>query len=239
MPYIIKEYHAGKTIEIQKTYSARYGKKISRSPNLHPTSEAVKKNNEKLAEMKLRLLLNENFRAGDLFLTLTYEDAPDTQSAKKCLEKFLRNLRKQYKDNGLELKYVCVTEYEITRIHHHIVVNSFDPRKIQEVWSYGLVRSESLYGYDFAGLAAYLIKETKKTFKNADSPSRKRWNQSKNLIIPKPIIRIVKAKEWRKTPRSRKGYIIETNSIVNDVNIFGIPYQFYRMTAAAPMKRRN
>lgn len=192
-----------------------------------------------MAEMKLRLLLNANFRPGDLFLMLTYkDDAPSPAEAKKCLEKFMRNLRAQYKAENLECKYISVTEYKNTRIHHHIVLNSIDPRKVQAAWIYGLVRSESLYGYDFAGLAAYLIKETKKTFKDADSPSRKRWNQSKNLIIPKPIVCVVKAKEWRKKPRSRKGYIIETNSIVNDVNIFGTPYQFYRMVAAKPMKLR-
>lgn len=239
MPYIIKEYHAGNTIEIQKTYSARYGRKLPRSPNKNPTPDEVKKNNEKLAEMKLRLLLNENFHAGDLFLTLTYENIPDTQCAKKCLEKFIRNLRAKYKAEGLELRYVCVTEYKNARIHHHMVVNSLDPRKIQDLWIYGRVRSESLYGCDFAELAAYLIKETKKTFKAPDSPSRKRWNQSKNLIIPKPIVKVVKAKEWHKKPKARKGYIIKTDSIVNDVNMFGIPFQFYRMIAISSVKRQN
>lgn len=239
MPYIIKEYHAGATIEIQKTYSARYGKKLPRSPNKKPTPDEVKKNNERLAEMNLRLLLNANFRAGDFLLTLTYENAPSVQEAKKYLEKFTRNLRAKYKSVGIELKYICVTEYENKRIHHHMVINSIDPREIQKLWIHGLVRSESLYGYDFAGLATYLIKETKRTFKSADSPSRKRWNQSRNLTKPKPIIKVVKAKEWHKTPKARKGYIIETNSIVNDVNIFGIPYQFYRMIAVQPMKLQN
>lgn len=237
MPYIIKEYRAGNTIEIQKTYSARYGKKIARGPNIKPTTKAVQKNNEKLAEMKLRLLLNENFRAGDLHITLTYREPHDTEQAKTQLEKFLRAMRRKYKSQGLELKYVAVTEYLNKRIHHHVIVNSFDPRIIQEIWKCGIVRPVCLYDKDFAGLAAYLIKETKKTFRDPKAPSHKRWNQSKNLKIPKPIIRIVKAKEWRKSPKARKGYILQTDSIINDVNLFGIPYQFYRMIAVE--QRRN
>ena len=231
MPYIYKEYHAGATIEIHKTYSARYGKQIPRGPNIKPTSEAVKRNNERQAEMKLRLLLNENFRNGDLFVTLTYREAPEIPEAKKGLAKFLRNLRSKYKSDGGELKYICVTEYLNKRIHHHIVVNSIDPRIIQEVWKRGLVRSESLYGNDFAGLAAYLIKETKKTFREPDSPSHKRWNQSKNLVMPKPIVKIIKAKQWSDKPKPRKGYRLDTDSVVNDISAFGIPYQHYRLIA--------
>lgn len=238
MPYIYKEYHAGATIEIHKTYSTRYGKQIPRGPNVKPTSEAVKRNNERQAEMKLRLLLNENFRKGDLFALLTYADPPEPQQAKTELAKFLRAVRAKYKAAGLELKYICTTEYLNQRIHHHIVMNSTDPRILQDAWKAGLVRSEQLYGNDFAGLATYLIKETKKTFRAPNAPSRKRWNQSKNLVQPKPIIMIISAKKWHKEPQTRKGYRLDTDTIINDVSIFGIPYQHYRLIAIE-QKRRN
>lgn len=241
MPYIIKEYHAGATIEIQKTYSARYGKHLPRGPNSNPTSEAVRHNNERLAEMKLRLLLNANFKKGDLFILLTYAAPPEPQKAKTDLAKFIRAVRAKCKAAGQELKYISVTEYMNQRIHHHVVMNSLDPRILQALWGErGQVKSEQLYGNDFAGLAAYLIKETKKTFREPDAPSRKRWNQSKNLIQPKPIIKVVSASKWRKGPKARKGYNLLTDSIVNDVSIFGIPYQHYRMVAIdVPIKRRN
>lgn len=240
MPYIIKEYRAGHTIEIYKTYSARYGKHLPRSPNSNPTPEAVKRNNERLAEMKLRLLLNANFKKGDLHLTLTYKEPQEPQQAKTQLEKFLRVMRRTYKAQDMELKYIAVTEYLNVRIHHHVIVNSIDFRIIQEIWQCGLVRPVCLYDDDFAKLAAYLIKETKKTFREPDAPSRKRWNQSRNLIQPKPIIKVVSASKWRNEPKARKGYNLLTDSIVNDVSIFGIPYQHYRMVAIdVPIKRRN
>lgn len=240
MPYLINEYRAGYTIEIFKTYSARYGRRLPRGPNINPTPEDVKSNNERLAEMKLRLLLNENFRKGDLFLLLTYAEPADPQQAKIELAKFIRAARAKYKAAGLELKYISVTEYLNERIHHHIVMNSIDTRIFQDLWQRGQVRSEPLYGLDFAGLATYLIKETKKTFRDPDAPSRKRWNQSKNLRIPKPITRIVNAKKWRKEPKARRGFTLLTDSIVDDVSAFGIPYQHYRMVAfGTPEKRRN
>ena len=241
MPYIIKEYRAGATIEIHKTYSARYGKHLPRSPNSNPTPEAVKRNNERLAEMKFRLLLNANFQKGDLFILLTYANPPEPEQAKIELAKFIRAVRAKCKAAGQELKYISVTEYLNQRIHHHIVMNSLDPRILQELWGErGQVRSEQLYGSDYAGLAAYLIKETKKTFREPDAPSRKRWNQSKNLVQPKPIIKVVSASKWRNEPKARKGYSLLTDSIVNDVSIFGIPYQHYRMVAIdVPIKRRN
>lgn len=239
MPYIYKEYRAGQTVEVYKTYSARYGRHLPRSPNSNPTPEAVKKNNERIAEMKLRLLLNENFKAGDLHCVLTYRDPPDSQQAKTELAKFFRVLRRTYKAQNLELKYVAVTEQQ-GRIHHHIIVNSIDPRIIQEIWKNGIVRPVCLYGNDFVKLAAYLLKEVNKTFREPDAPSRKRWNQSKNLVQPKPIIKVVSASKWRNEPKARKGYNLLTDSIVNDVSIFGIPYQHYRMVAIdVPIKRRN
>lgn len=239
MPYIYREYRAGQTVEVYKTYSARYGKNLPRGPNCNPTPEAVKKNNERIAEMKLRLLLNENFQRGDLFVMLTYAEPVEPLQARDELAKFIRSARAKYKAAGSELRYISVTEYCNARIHHHIVMNSIDPRILQDVWGdRGQVRSEQLYGNDFAGLAAYLIKETKKTFRDENSPSKKRWNQSKNLRQPKTIVRVISAKRWAQEPKSRKGYVLITDSIVNDVSPFGIPYQHYRMVAVTE-KRRN
>lgn len=239
MPYIYREYRAGQTVEIYKTFSARYGKNLPRGPNCNPTSDSVRKNNDRLAEMKLRLLLNENFHKGDLFILLTYAEPVDTLQARAELAKFIRTARTRYKAAGLELRYISVTEYLNTRIHHHIVMNSIDPRVLQDIWgNRGQVRSELLYGNDFAGLAAYLIKETKKTFRADNAPSAKRWNQSKNLRQPTEIVRVISAKRWNAEPKSRRGYILIRESVVNDVSPFGIPYQHYRMVATYE-KRRN
>ena len=51
---------------------------------------------------------------------------------------------------------------------------------------------------------------------------------------------MISAKRWAAEPKGRKGYVLITDSIVNDVSPFGIPYQHYRMVAIdVPIKRRN
>lgn len=71
MPYIQHTWYAGDTVEIHKTYSARYGKKIARGPNRNKTTEDVKKYNAELAERELRLLLNASNRINESLIPLS------------------------------------------------------------------------------------------------------------------------------------------------------------------------
>ena len=65
MPYLKKTYFAGKTIEVEKCYTNRYGKKgQKRRDKVKPTSEQQKEINKRNAEKMLRLLLNANFVGG-------------------------------------------------------------------------------------------------------------------------------------------------------------------------------
>ena len=122
--YLIKTYEAGSTIEVYKTYSKRYGRKIPRGAKKGRTPPDVMKVNDRNAEAELRRVLNANFRPKDYHLVLTYEgeQPPSQEEAKAALERFIRKCRAEYKREGLEFKYVAVTEYLHTRIHHHIVV---------------------------------------------------------------------------------------------------------------------
>ena len=73
MPYLKKTYFAGKTIEVEKCYTNRYGKKgQKRRDKVKPTSEQQKEINKRNAEKMLRLLLNANFVGGDNHIILGY-----------------------------------------------------------------------------------------------------------------------------------------------------------------------
>lgn len=233
MPYIQTTYIAGNTIEVHKTYSARYGKKITRGKNHSKTPEAVKKYNTEVAERELRLLTNENFRPKDYYITLTYRrgERPDPETAKKQFRKFIRQLRALYAKDGKELFWVAVTEYKNKAIHHHIIINRHNIGKVIELWPYGRAHIQLLDNTgDYAQLASYLIKETCKTFGDADNPNKKRWSCSRNLRKPKKTVKIVKADTWRDDPKPKKGYRIVKESVYYDVNPFtGYPYQIYRM----------
>lgn len=245
MPYIKETCRAGRTIEITKRFSSRFSKKgIARAKNEKPTPEQMLKINERNAETKLRRLINTNFGAGDLHITLTYEKEkrPTPDEAKSELEKYVRKIRTLYKKYGEELMYIMVTEYKNKAIHHHLLVNMVDNISVKEyvrIWAKG--RPKFTYFDDtgqYGDLAHYLIKETRKTFREDGSPSRKRWNASKNLKKPDIRKEIVKAKEWRKEPEPLKGYIIESNSVREGFHDFtGWPFQCYSMVQVT--KREN
>lgn len=233
MPYIKRIVRAGDTVEIKKYHSARYGKKenIAREKKANISSKKVQEINEKNAVEKLTWLINTNFGEGDLHVRLTYKDDyyPTPEEARENIRKFLRSLRKVYRENGLELKYVNATEYENKRIHHHLVVNEINPKIIQKLWPYGRVFFTPLDDKgDYSALAVYFVKETRKTFKG-NPVSAKRWNASKNLKKPEIEKEIVSADSWTNYPKPIKGYYIPKDSIEMDVDAFGYPYQKYTM----------
>lgn len=233
MPYIEEICIAGKTKEVCKKFSARYGKKISRDKNKNPTPEDVKKVNLRAAITKLRRLINTNFGYQDIHLVLTYrkEIRPSPEEARKDLEKFLRKLRVYFKKQDRELKYIAVTEYKRTAIHHHLIINSMDTRDLTEIWDKGRPCIKYLDDTgQYGKLAEYLIKETSKTFDSDDAVTKKRWCASKNLTQPKIIKRIIKRNKWREEPKPTKGYFIEKDSIITGIHeITGFEYQFYSM----------
>jgi hypothetical protein len=245
MPYVKKTTRAGMTIEVEKYFTTRYHKKgITRGENKKPTPEKMAIINEKNSEKTLRQLLNTNFGHNDLHLTLTHkkELRPGPEESKKELAGFLRKVRTLYKRCGHKLKYITVTEYKNKAIHHHIVinmVNGITVKELNDLWTNGRTRFTYLDETgQYGALAHYLIKETRKTYKEKGSPSGKRWNPSRNLEKPKIDIEIVKAKEWRKDPSPLQGYILESDSIKEGYHDFtGWPFQIYSMVRVEERKR--
>lgn len=247
MPHVKKTVIAGKTVEVEKYFTTRYHKKgITRGENKKPTPEKMAIINERNAEKTLRQLINTNFGEGDIHLTLTYQKElrPDPEESKKRLEKYLRKVRTLYKRNGHKLKYITVTEFKNKAIHHHLIiniVNGISSKELNELWENGRARFTYLDNTgQYGALANYLIKETRKTYREEGAPSKRRWNPSRNLKKPDVKKEVVKANEWRKRPKPIKGYIIETDSIVEGFHDFtGWPYQCYSMVKIEGRKRRR
>ena len=107
------------------------------------------------------------------------QGAPTLAQPMTCL------LYTSYRKQGLEFKWVAVTEYENKAIHHHLVVNGIDSRILTRLWSYGRMHIASLDDTgDYIQLAEYLVKETSKTFRNPNATQKKRWRCSRNLKRP-------------------------------------------------------
>ena len=140
--------------------------------------------NARTSREKLEDLLSTNFDRRDLFLTLTYTEAPATrEEANRHLGAFLRTLRHARAARGERLIYVKCTEHIRSdgsegRWHHHVVVNGTgnDYEEIRSLWApWGdNVDFEGLLsdGEDYGTRARYMCKERPPLGKQTWTPSR-------------------------------------------------------------------
>lgn len=207
MPYMIEIVQAGKTIEVNKYYSSRYGKKgIKRSKRINLTREEQRKVNKRAAEKKLRRLINENFGYMDTHLVLDYklEMRPVSREVMRAdANDFLKRMRKLYKEHGVEFKYIHVMEIgKKGALHHHLVINTPDcisQRDIVKCWrGRGRTHHNPLDDSgQYAKLASYLIKQSDGMLKDPNALQGKRWNRSRNLKNPKIIKKApIKDRGW-------------------------------------------
>lgn len=227
MPYIESVTEAGRTIEIERYYSARYNKKgASHIEKQKPTKEAQKRINDKQAEKKLRRLINANFSYGDYHLVLDYIRDPrkpdrTKDEMKKDAAVFLRECRNQYKKAGKTFKYIHVMEVgEKGARHHHLIINKIDPEILQRAWckAYEGHNRVKIFPLDDSGnyskLASYLIKYTSQHLQDKDRLQGKRWACSRNLVRPKSKKRVITERKWFKSePTPKKGYIVDPDSV--------------------------
>ena len=102
---------------------------------------------------------------------------------------------------------------------------------MQAAWPHGRIHATPLDGSGQYGvLAEYLVKETRRTFRDADAPYGKRWCASRNLKQPEITVEEVHAESWRKTPKAPRGYEIVPDSVQTGVHeTTGAPWQRYWM----------
>lgn len=140
------------------------------------SSAARQKLNFRFAYQKLRLLLAANFRRGDLWVTLTYDDdhlPTCRKEAKKRATAFWDKMRRARAGADVPLKYVYVT-HEILedgsrRLHHHFMMTAAgagDYELIRSLWTGGgnieikpVGESELFHDEDFLELAQYMLHE--------------------------------------------------------------------------------
>ncbi len=200
---------------IDQTIKGSYKHYGRRKPNTNPTPEAVMKNNMRIAVKNLARKINANFYPGDYHLTLTYKgDEPTRQVAERELRNFLNRMKREFRKQEKELRYISVTEYKNHRIHHHVVMNYIDLPIIQRQWKRGMVRFTPFdTERDYTKLADYLIKETDKTFRDPANAVKQRYSCSRNLVTPIVKREWVSVKQLKDDPKPIKGYEIIEESI--------------------------
>lgn len=192
--------------------------KNSRQKKTRASPPAVKKLNDKYSREYFEWLLYNNFGANDYHVTLTFENAPPPEQARRDLNNYIRRLRRLYKKNQIELKYLYVTEGKKgnTRLHFHIIVNGgIDRSLIEDAWKLGYANADRLRVDANDGLCAlskYLMKSQKEAEKN-----ERAWNGSNNLIRPLTVIddNIISRRRMRKIQDAQRND--EVKEIVENI----------------------
>lgn len=223
-----KRYLCKDSIEVEENHTGRYGAPgMKRSPKRKPTPEQIARQNQWRKERDIRRLLKVNFEEYDYWITLTYRkgERPEMKQAKKQVQKFLRQMRDQYKKRGSPLKYIVKTEIgNKGGIHHHIVMNRIEcgDRLAAKFWTYGRADFTLLYKEGgFRKLADYIAKKEGKNV----------WySRSRNLEKPKVERRVMKRKTFSEEIRVPKGYYLEKESVREGTNpVTGYPYRHYTL----------
>lgn len=167
--------------------------KIERTSATQCTSDLRQKMNDRTSAQKFRRLIAANFSPRDYVVTLTYSDnfLPSTPEAARdrYLKPFIRKLRADLRENGMDLKYMYVTEglHGDKRLHHHIIVPDYPDLKkiIRQRWAEGHVDYERISSRGYDVWAGYLTKEPRKTGRRRVGD--RMWTPSLNLTKPTVI----------------------------------------------------
>lgn len=234
MPYIKSICRAGKTKEIAKYHTWRYKpEEKRRKPKENKTTEVQQQINDRQTERKLTRIMNANFDNSSWYMTFSYkkENRPDIETLKKHKRILLSNLRKTYKNQGKELKYIETTEIgERGAVHFHMVINDIDIREVKQLWSYGFVKAIPLDSSgQYRKLAAYFIKYFQKTRGTSEQIQKKAYNCSRNLIRPVPKKHVMRGKDFIKEIKVPNGWYLDKESVREGITADGYQFLIYTL----------
>ena len=235
MPYIEEICEAGATVEVSKYYTYRFHSKgIKRSPNIDKTSEAVKKINQRRAGVRLRRLMNANYKDGDFLVRLDFSKSrpKDSEEMQQTITKELRKLKREYAKEGKSLKYIYTKEVGPRGGRHiHMLINRTDTETLRRWWKHGGIHIDPLHSEgQYRAIAEYFIKYAATTEKTEGELIGKRWYASQNLTEPKIKKRVIKTATFKNKIKKRSGFYVDKNSINYGVsNATGYEYFTYTL----------
>lgn len=192
----LKQVRAGRLVcAVIYTTPAAGDPPRARAQKQRASSAARERLNARTSFQKLERTLAANFDNGDLYITLTYDDAhlpEDRERAVRRVRSFLAKLRAARKARGQPTRYIYVTEGCCPggRLHHHLVLSSTgdDLEEIRRLWIYGdnveVRRLTFGQEYTYEDLASYLTKEPREW--GHPQVGERTWTPSLGLARPEP-----------------------------------------------------
>lgn len=212
-------YVAGETLLIKEKIKRIIEKRKKRAPKSNYTTEQVWEYNLRQAIFNLALLLNTNFRPGDMNIKLTIAGEMTLEEIKTARDKCMRKLRDLCKKEGITLKWILVPHITGGRYHFHLIMNREVPIElVRKAWRAGqVIEKDHLWANpNYYQLAAYLMHEARelKDLKRNSEPGEeipftKRFSHSRNLVKPQPRKEELTRLDMEAEPKARKGYMID------------------------------
>lgn len=227
MDYMVRVIRSGR-VEEKICFPVNQGTK-TRKPKSRGSLPRKQDSNERDGIKRTARVINCNYDAGDLLITLTYSDEtiaklgkedPDElhDAADREAVKFLRRLGYHMKKGGVEPVTMLFTSDtdgetgELVRVHHHLLIkcDGFELRKgkllvcgkeLEKIWKLGGVEYESLHAQDsYSKLAAYLYRQVRRIYDGEN-----KYHGSSNLKKPQLISeRIVHSNRRLRLPKGAK-----------------------------------
>lgn len=234
--------------------------RLPRQTRTRASPPKIKNLNDERSKRHFRWLFHNNFDAGDFMITLTFAKVTCKQQSQREFTNFVKRVRRLYKRNGAELKYLYVYEGKAkgTRPHYHIVCNSasgLSSDDIVKLWSLGYTNTKVLCPDDdglCGSMCEYLAKEIK-----SGGKYERMWNGSTNLKRPDDVTddNAISKKKMRTVQEAHRNdevkEYIETiytgweliDSVVGTNEITGRPFARFRLLrkskAKAPPKSQK
>lgn len=236
MPYIKEICMAGKILEVRKYYTLRHNcKGEKRDARSKTTCECQERVNYREAERKLRRKMNANFTDDTgMLVTFTYlkENRPeDSKQMGVDMRNLLKELRKEFKKNEDELKFIYVKELgKRGAAHVHMMMSICDIRILRKCWKKGGVRIDPLWSKgDYTNIAKYFVKYARKTEETEGKLVGRRWTCSRNLKQTIVIKVVVNANTFNHRIMKKDGFVLDPTSVQEGYTEFGYRYFSYVM----------
>lgn len=195
---------SGEVVERRKTRVRQNPKK--RGGRIRGNSSEKKiVGNKEYAKLALARIINCNFSAGDLWLTLKYDEeglasvGDEFEAADHQAALFLERIGRRLKKLGVIFRWIRCTSNldgdtgEAVRLHNHLLIPGgafvirdrelwIGEEKVEDIWGKGGVDWQILRKQkDYKRLANYIVNQAR------NLPDEKKWHTSRNM--KKPIVR--------------------------------------------------
>ncbi len=215
--YTEKIYSASHTVAHEIFYKGEYGQKGSKRRERQRTPEEIAKWNHARKVKNLQHKIQANFKPGEHFITLKYPkgERPSMDTVLKHFDRFRRYIKRDYKRQGRELKYIYAVEIGSKGgIHLHVIISGLEnalelftlawskargTTTIEDMIAEGTTELPKMVRLDgkvdmqllylegaYHELAEYLCKFDPGEMTREEQKERYRFNCSRNLVDPEP-----------------------------------------------------